>query len=83
MYRDMFTCTFCESTTETKHWFNSTGLCPWCEKVKQLSKIYTIEAMLTSLEIIYIRDEDPIAARTKAVSDGVNLRSGKKVNKTV
>jgi len=74
----MFVCSFCENNKEDNGWFNHTGLCEICVKVKDLSKIYTMKSLLKSLETIYIRDEEPIKKRTDAIFEGRELRSDKK-----
>jgi hypothetical protein len=74
----MFVCLYCETKKEDDAWFSHTGLCGTCIKVKDLSKIYTMNSLLKSLETIYVREEEPIKKRTDAVVQGVELRSAKK-----
>ena len=74
----MFVCSFCETNKKDDAWFSHSGLCDTCKKVKDLSKIYTMNSLLKSLETIYVREEEPIKKRTDAVVQGVELRSAKK-----
>jgi hypothetical protein len=74
----MFICSFCENNKNDDGWFVHTGLCSTCKKVKDLSKIYSMDTLLTSLESIYIREETPIKKRTDAIAEGIELRSSKK-----
>jgi hypothetical protein len=74
----VFICSFCESNKNDAGWFVHTGLCDTCKKVRDLSKIYTMDILLKSLETIYVRDEEPIKKRTDAIVQGIELRSAKK-----
>ena len=74
----VFICSFCESNKKDDAWFVHTGLCGTCIKVRDLSKIYSMDILLKSLETIYIRDEEPIKKRTDAIVQGIELRSAKK-----
>ena len=73
----MFICSFCESNKNDDGWFVHTGLCDTCKKVRDLSKIYSMDILLKSLETIYVRDEVPINHRTEVIAEGIELRSSK------
>ena len=70
-----FICSFCESNKENGSWFIHTGYCDTCKKVRDLSKIYSMDILLKT---IYVRNETPIQKRTEAIVDGVELRSSRK-----
>tara|TARA_R110002126_G_C10367683_1_gene493150 strand:- start:171 stop:413 length:243 start_codon:yes stop_codon:yes gene_type:complete len=74
----MFCCSFCDASNENGSWFVQSGLCDTCTKVRDLSKIYSMDSLLKSLESIYVREESPIKKRTDAIAEGVELRSSKK-----
>lgn len=76
----MFNCTFCQCQTEDNGYFNHYGICDTCERVQQLAKIYSMKQLLDTLEIVYLRDPEPIANRTKKVKETVKLRNGKQLN---
>jgi hypothetical protein len=73
----VFICSFCESNKNDAGWFVHTGLCDTCKKVRDLSKIYSMDILLKSLETIYIRDEEPINHRTEVIAESIELRSSK------
>lgn len=77
----MFNCTFCKSQTDDNGYFNHYGICETCERVQQLSNIYGMKQLLETLEIVYLRDPEPIANRTKKIASKVILRSGKEIDK--
>jgi DNA topoisomerase IB len=73
----MFTCNFCLIADDNNTWFDRYGFCEECEKVRNLSKVYTMKALTKTLETIYLREEEQIELRADAVKSGVSLRSGK------
>lgn len=77
----MFNCTFCQSKTDDNGYFNHYGICDSCKRIQQLAKIYSIKQLLDTLEIVYLRDPEPIANRTKIVKDKIILRNGKSIDK--
>ena len=75
----MFYCNFCSIADDNNTWFNQYGFCSECEKVRNLSNIYSMKTLSKTLETIYIREDEKIAKRAEAVKAGVSLRSGKTV----
>jgi len=72
----MFKCSFCsQENPDEGFFFTKVGLCPTCEKVHQISKIYGMKAILDTLNTIYIRDEQCVEKRTELVKGGASLRS--------
>ena len=73
----MFFCNFCSIADENNTWFNKYGYCSECEKVRNLSQVYSMKTLSKTLEDIYIREEEQVKKRVEATVAGVSLRSHK------
>jgi hypothetical protein len=63
-------CTFCEFSKEDNAWFRNTyELCEDCKKLKDLSKIHSMNILVSSLEEIFIREQKPIENRIKRLKE--------------
>ena len=65
----MFYCNFCSIADENNTWFNKYGYCSECEKVRNLSQVYSMKTLSKTLEQVKKRVEATVA--------GVSLRSHK------
>lgn len=75
----MFVCSFCsQENPDEGFFFTKVGLCPTCEKVQDISKIYGMTAILNTLNTVYIRDEVAVDKRTELVKGGASLTKIKK-----
>ena len=77
-------CNFCECVEEDGAWvYNTYKLCPACEKLKNISRCYSMDLIVEKVEQIFIRDKKPIENRTEAIAKEclLKLRNGKKVEK--
>ena len=77
-------CNFCECVEEDGAWvYNTYKLCESCEKLKNISRCYSMEIIVDAVEKIFIRNKTPIEKRTEIASKEcpLKLRNGKKVEK--
>lgn len=61
----MFNCSLCREQCEEYVVFQSH--CSVCEQIRRIISLYDKEQILDTLRCVYLRDETPIANRTKKI----------------
>jgi hypothetical protein len=71
-------CSFCDTCDDNESWFNTYQLCDDCKKIKDISRIYSMESIVHVIEQIFVKEKKPIDSRTQAISKECPLKLHKK-----
>jgi len=69
----MFNCSLCRDQCDEFVVFQSH--CTICEQIRRIISLYDKEQILETLRCVYLRDETPIANRTKKIVDNRQAKS--------